>query len=530
MIYIYMSILRKTIKDNYENIKKKGVDYEKITNVILKANDILYICSHFYHAYLLFLFENNKDLPNIDSDFFRMCFKAISKKSSGPKPKGENLKLVNELELFYNNEFVYIIANAKKDFIIKNIKDIEDCKFDAVNLSYIIDIFEKEMEISMKNNIIINFFKYVHQYVNQHFIKRNVQRLTRDDYKKLDNDKKIKYNIDKKEEDVIIKELRKELMKVKNDLCLNDNNLTSDFKYHKWIIDNKKIIFPIVEDNSMLYEDDIKINYCKYLKHMLLMNSKLEENNKKMFSAIPLRTEITDKYITLNSSALKDIFGEVDSGLTNEQMWKKYFNINEQKHKLKDYSFNFQISTDGYSVSINFIKNDKIEKKQQISKAKSDASIKTKQLLKGKTEKEKEKFKEDKKADQLQKQIKNAKILKELKATEKKAFKKKSKEEQEKITLEIKLKKNKYEYIEDAVKNPILKIKYTEAFDSKKICVVDPGMRAPMTILGYGKLNKQKKNQTGRMMNDGKILFSYSSGARINAELSFTPAVINLST
>ena len=306
-------------------------------------------------------------------------------------------------------------------------------------------------------------------------------------------------------------------MKVKNDLCLNDNNLTSDFKYHKWIIDNKKIIFPIVEDNSMLYEDDIKINYCKYLKHMLLMNSKLEENNKKMFSAIPLRTEITDKYITLNSSALKDIFGEVDSGLTNEQMWKKYFNINEQKHKLKDYSFNFQISTDGYSVSINFIKNDKIEKKQQISKAKSDASIKTKQLLKGKTEKEKEKFKEDKKADQLQKQIKNAKILKELKATEKKAFKKKSKEEQEKITLEIKLKKNKYEYIEDAVKNPILKIKYTEAFDSKKICVVDPGMRAPMTILGYGKLNKQKKNQTGRMMNDGKILFSYSSGARINA-------------
>jgi hypothetical protein len=91
---------RKPIKDNFKNIKKKNVNYDKITSIIFKSNDIWFSCSHFYHAYLLFLYENNKDLPNIDGDFFRMCFKAISKKSCGPKPKGENLNLLNELKSF----------------------------------------------------------------------------------------------------------------------------------------------------------------------------------------------------------------------------------------------------------------------------------------------------------------------------------------------------------------------------------------------------------------------------------------------
>ncbi len=417
-------------------------------------------------------------------------------------------------DTFFNNEFVYIIANKDKHVKIEN---IEDYKFDANNLSYIINVLQEEMETSVKNNIILNFFKYVHQYVNQHFIKRNVQKLSREDFKKLTNDQKIKYITSKKKEDSEIKELKKELMKVKNDLCLNNVNFTSNEKYHKWIISTKKIIFPTLKNDSILYEDDIKINYFNYLKHMLIMNSKLEENNKKMFSAIPLRTEITDKYITLNSSALKDIFGEVNSNISNEQIWNKYFDINLKKHKINGYSFNFQISTDGHSVSINFIKNDEIEKKNQKSKNFSNASKKTKQLLKGKSEKEVEQYKKDKKANDLEKQVENAKKLKELKAKEKEEFKKKSKEEQEKIKLELKFKKNKYEYIEDAVKNPILKEKYTETFNSKKICVVDPGMRAPMTILGNGKLNKYKKNQTGKKMEDGKILFSYSTGARLNA-------------
>ena len=35
---------------------------------------------------------------------------------------------------------------------------------------------------------------------------------------------------------------------------------------------------------------------------------------------------------------------------------------------LTGYSFNFQISTDGFSTSINFIKNDEIEKKNKKSK------------------------------------------------------------------------------------------------------------------------------------------------------------------
>ena len=402
---------RKTIKDNIVNIKRNDINYDKFDNRISRSNDIYFICSHFYHAYLLYLFKENKDFPIVDSDFFRMCFKTISKKSCGPKPKGANLKLLKELELFFNTEFVFVLANKnKKDKII----NIDDYKFDATNLSYIIDQYEKEMEISVKNNITFNFFKYVHQFINQTFIKKTIKALTKEEFKKLSKTEQIDYNIKKKTENDKIKELKKELYFVKNDLCDNNEELTSDPKYHTWIKDNKKIIFPVPEKESLTYDEDIKINCYKYLKHMVLMNSLLEKNEKKMFSAIPLRTEIVDKYVTINSSALKDIFGEVNSGLTNKELWNKYFNISDKKYKLKGYSFNFQISTDGFATSINFIKNDKIEGKLKKSAAKTKASKETKKLRKTKTSQEIEELVKQKN-EKDKTQLKEMKKLKKLK-------------------------------------------------------------------------------------------------------------------
>lgn len=499
---------RKTIKDNIVNIKRNDINYDKFDDRISRANDIYFICSHFYHAYLLHLFKENKDFPIADSNFFRMCFKAISKESCGPKPKGTNLKLLKELEHFFNTEFVYVLANKNNKDKIGN---IEDYKFDATNLSYIINEYQEEMEISVRNNITLNFFKYVHQFVNQTFIKKTIKALTKEEFKKLSNIEQIDYNIKKKKEDDQIRELKRELHFVKNDLCDNNKELTSDPKYHKWINDNKKVIFPALEKSSLTYDDDISINCYKYLKHMILMNSLLEKNEKKMFSAIPLRTEIVDKYVTINSSALKDIFGEINSGLTNKELWNKYFNISDKKYKLKNYSFNFQISTDGFAVSINFIKNDKIEGKLKKSAAMARASKETKKLRKTKTFQEIEELVKQKKEKEKEKLIKNREESKKIKVQKAKEFKELPKEKQEEIKLEIKLQNNKYEYIEDAVKNNILKSRLKKDFNLGKIKVVDPGCRAPMTILGKGKATKKGKKR------GDKILFSYTSGARINA-------------
>lgn len=128
------------------------------------------------------------------------------------------------------------------------------------NLSYVVGEFESQMEIMYRNNITLNFFKYVHQYVNCFFLTYEVKRLTRKEFKNLTNEEKSNYLEKKKIEDNKNKRIRSEIMKVKDDLCENREKYLSDPKYHSWIDKHKSIIFPKLEKKGLSYEDDIKIN------------------------------------------------------------------------------------------------------------------------------------------------------------------------------------------------------------------------------------------------------------------------------
>ena len=281
------------------------------------------------------------------------------------------------------------------------------------------------------NNIKLNFFKYIHQYINQYFLFDDPNMLPIEQYKKLTDIEKRAHNKLKKNISKQNKELKKELIYVKMDIITGSNNC--DEKYHEWINEHKEIILPQLIDKFRSHEDQLKINPEMYLIHMLKMNKILETNNKKMFQAISLRTSMTDKYVHFDSSTLKDIFNEVGKNITNEELWKKYFNIDNKKLKLKDYSFNYQISTDGISVSINFIKNDKIEGKQQKSLNMANASKQSKIDRKGKTKeeiielnikkKENDKFKKMQKWRNKKKQLKEKREQFKLLSKEKEQIK-----------------------------------------------------------------------------------------------------------
>jgi hypothetical protein len=343
------------------------------------------------------------------------------------------------------------------------------------------------------NNIKLNFFKYVHQYINQYFLFDNPNMLPIEQYKKLTDIEKKAHNKLKKNISKQNNELKKELIYVKMDIITGSNNC--DEKYHEWINEHKEIILPELIDKFRSHEDQLKINPEMYLIHMLKMNKILETNNKKMFQAISLRTSMTDKYVHFDSSTLKDIFNKVGKNITNEELWKKYFNIDNKKLKLKDYSFNYQISTDGISVSINFIKNDKIEEKQQKSLNMANASKQSKIDRKGKTKeeiielnikkKENDKFKKNAEMEKQKKQLKE----------KREQFKLLSKEEKEKIKLRMKIIKNNVEYIEDAIKNSQMYEILKKAFENGKIAYGDPGMRALLAILGKGKQQIIKKSK-----------------------------------
>src|SRR5206468_2220128 len=135
------------------------------------------------------------------------------------------------------------------------------------------------------------------------------------------------------------------------------------------------------------HSDNIKINHHDYLQSMLKMNRFLETSNKKMFQAVCLRTALTDKYVPINTAALKDIFGKPTSDKTDANLWQEIFNVNIQ---MKGYTFNNLISTDGTAVSINLINNYEIPGKEKKKAALAKGRAATQNLYKGKTSAEKE--------------------------------------------------------------------------------------------------------------------------------------------
>ena len=510
----------KTTKGSLKTIMINDICYDKFMDVIHRSNDIIFICYHFMYAFILYCFKHKLPLPNTDSNFVRMSFKALLKKSVGPKPKGDNLKLYNMLSKFFSDEFVYALANKSKGSI--KVDDLENYKLNGTNLSYIFNETEKEIETMIKNNITLNFCKYVNQYVNQHFLINNVKKLTKKQFNALSKDDQFKYLQKRNEQSEKNKIIMKEIANVKNDLF--DNTKTADEKYKKWIKKHKQFIFPKLEHMSFSYEDDLDVNPYKYLPFMIIMNDQLEKNNFKTFRVFPLRTHITDKYITINTSALKDIFGEVNSGLTNEQIWNKYFNINTIKYKPKKYTFNFQISTDGYSVSVNFIEKSQILIKNKKSQARNNASKNTKNLLKGKNAEEQTTIRNQLEKDKQNKAIQNKQKLKKFKQEQKEKYNKLSIEEKEIEKQKIKKKEKKYEYFEDAIKDKNKKAHLLKQFMDKKIVTIDPGKRAPISALGYKIKNvpktKRRKHKNKRNFTIGKIrkgmyFYSYNAQFRI---------------
>ena len=275
--------------------------------------------------------------------------------------------------------------------------------------------------------------------------------------------------------------------------------------------------------------DQIQIQHNLYLRHMLLMNRDLEKNERKLFQPICLRTETTNKYVHFNSSALKDIFNKKHAEITNQGLWDTYFNIKE-KYNTNGFTFNHMISTDGIGVSINLINNNLIEKNNNTKIVKATASKKTRAELKNKTDEEKVQYKLNKQIKEEDRKAALQKATKERNEKRKEDFKKLPKEQQDRIKLEIKLKKNKCEYIEDAVKKTVQYNKLKNKYDNKQIAVCDPGKRTLLTILGMRLPSSENeivpKNYKKR---DNKTLFSYNNRNRLKEtkRLKYSKLILN---
>jgi hypothetical protein len=465
-------ILDKIIIDDKPDNELKKDDIKTILNdTCFRTNQIVIHTYQFLRLWILYKYHNKLDIPIITEELIRMVMNTLSTKDNrGNKPTDENLKLLEEFNKFYEEHY-------------KNLN--YDNKINSSYLSQIINSMATDILTNIENNIKMHFFKYINRFVNSSFRKINNDLL-----------EKAKEGTKKK----LRKQLNKDVYEIKQDLI--NNTLKSNEKYHNWINKHKENIF--YKDFVNSYEFDIQNNPQRYLKSMIYMCEQIEKLETKSFQFFPLRTDIIQKYTPIDTKTLIELFIKKDKKKYlddvesyKEPVWTMLFDIKKPIFEQSNYTFDYKIYTDGYSVSIQMLLNDKVESEKQKKQNMKNKRRENKELMKDMSEDEKkvfrQKIEEDKKKQDQEYKLK----LKEKKDKEKETFKKLPKEEQNKI-----LEKRKQEIKEAKILNGTdflyledLNDKQLEEVKKNNWLTVDPGKN---TLLFMKDKNGKKYRYTNR--------------------------------
>ncbi len=434
-----------------DDIFKNNYIKLNINDACFRTNQIIIHTYQFIRLWILHKYHNKFDIPVIDKNMIKIIFNVLSSTSKkGNRPQGENLKLLEDFEKFYQEHY-------------KNLN--YDNKVNGEYLTQILDGLATDMLTNIENNVKLHFFKYLNRFVNSSF-------------KKINNELIEKAKEGTKTQ--LRKQLNKEIYEIKQDFI--NNTLKSNEKYHKWINLHRDNIF--YKDFVNSYEFDIQNNPQRYLKSMIYMCEQIEKEETKLFQFFPLRTDIINKYIPIDTKIILDLFFREDKQKYysdiekyKEPVWSMLFNIDKPILKQSNYIFDYKIYTDGYTVSIQMLQNDKVEGEKQKKQNIKNKRTKNKELTKDMTEEQKIVFKK-KLEEENKKQEQAYKLkLKEKKDKEKEAFRKLPKEEQNKI-----LEKRKQEIKEAKILNGTdflyledLNDKQLEEVKKNNWCVVDPG-------------------------------------------------------
>ena len=145
----------RTVKTSLKKILKDD-DNKSNQNILLDAvnrtHKIVIHTYQFIRLYILNNYHKKQEIPVINKDFILMVFNTLTTKSKGGNtPKGENLKLLKNLERFYISDY--------KKLGYKN-------KICGTNLSQILRYMNTDILTNIENNIKMHFFSYVKRFVN----------------------------------------------------------------------------------------------------------------------------------------------------------------------------------------------------------------------------------------------------------------------------------------------------------------------------------------------------------------------------
>ena len=256
-----------------------------------------------------------------------------------------------------------MLDRIKKFYNTYNLNDKNISKFTKPNnvssITHITDALSRDIQTNITNNIILNYNKYVKEYISINLVlsfsnidNKIINSVYNDLYfntyytnsiyhEWIDKHKKL--IIPKFNKNIYVKDLKdgidnyynifskfivkyvKDNQKLKDLIMLNNHKKKEitdviiqylfskidiiDITYNDWIDENKiKIISDFNSSNPIDLDKEIDNEPYKFIPYMLYMNKNLELNNSdKKYQIIPLRTNLTPKFIPISVVSLVDI-------------------------------------------------------------------------------------------------------------------------------------------------------------------------------------------------------------------------------
>ena len=320
-----------TLKIPLKTILRDKEALPVLNQLVFDMNDLVIHTYQFIRLYLLHLLENDTKFPEISDTFILYCMKTLGERDKRGKQATDEI-LLKQLEVFYINVYQPLVDHTKVSL---------------KNKTYILPYLATHIYTAFSNNITERFTAHLLRFINS-----TTTNITEDKATLFQFKKRIFNLEDEKNE-----------------------------KFREWKDLHLHHILPSNIKKSVHY--DVKVRPFDYIKGMLYMNSVLEEQDRKLFQPIPLRTDIIPKYITLDTASLVSLFcpekdkdgkktkkGELLKNIKENQrdVWGSFIDLNNKIFRNTHYQFSYQLQTDGIGCSLLFIRKDLAENKKWGSK------------------------------------------------------------------------------------------------------------------------------------------------------------------
>lgn len=338
-IYMTIKCPLKSILKNHDIIKPI------IERTVCEMNQHVSIGYQFIKLYLLDKFKNDEEFPTVNLQFVLDALKTISSSKQKQRKNVVNKNMKDDMKLLYDDIFSKLMNT------IPSIK----------NKKFIINESAKEMLTCITTNISTHFVKHLFKYIN--CIHRDEQAAVIKTEKNNDIRKKL-YN-----------KLNSDVKSLKTALINNDIKI-ADKQYHDWFKKNRSFLFPEKIKNSVAY--DVKVKPERYIYYSFYINREIEKIGKRPYQVIPQRNNIIPKHITLNTSGIIEIIDDKKQNIFSynkteilsnckkhqKHVWSNILKLEKRSIFNHDkYIFYNQLSTDGISCSLLFIKKELKDKK-----------------------------------------------------------------------------------------------------------------------------------------------------------------------